>query len=91
MRDMYLKTKTVNVGAIAIDSDALVWPLWRTPDKVKISAIRLGTNTTMTKADTNFNTFTIKNGTVSVAPWLTVRTALPVRPLLPEPWAALPW
>lgn len=66
-RDYFKKTAICNVGAIAIDSDALIWPLFTAPNAVKITAIRLGTNTTMTKADTNYNTFTIKNGTVSVA------------------------
>jgi hypothetical protein len=61
------KTKTIPVGAIAIDSDALVWPLWKVPHAIKITAIRLGTNTTMTKADTNYNTFSIKNGSTTVA------------------------
>ena len=67
MKDYSLKTIICPVGAIAIDSDALIWALWKPEHAVKISAIRLGTNTTMTKADTNYNTFTIKNGTVAVA------------------------
>ena len=67
MRDYFKKTVQVSVGAIAIDSDALIWPLFTAPNAVKISAIRLGTNTLMTKANTNYNTFTIKNGTVAVA------------------------
>ncbi len=65
--ERFKKTHHCSVGAIAADSDLLIWPLWKPANKVKISAIRLGTNTTMTKADTNYNTFTIKNGTVAVA------------------------
>jgi hypothetical protein len=66
-REQVKKTGTCYIGAVAIDSNALIWPLFTAPCKLRIAAIRFGTNTTMTKADTNYNTFTIKNGTVSVA------------------------
>lgn len=67
MRDRYLKTKTIHLGAIAIDSDALLYALWTVPNKIKINAIRLGVNTTNTKADTNYNSLAVRNGVTDVA------------------------
>ncbi len=62
-----LKTKTFFIGDLAIDSDAIVYALWTVPNAIKITAARLGVKTAVTKADTNYNTCTLKAGTVSVA------------------------
>lgn len=67
MRDLYTKTKTIFLGAIAIDSDALLYALWTVENKIKITAARLGVNTTNTKADTNYNTVQIKNAANVIA------------------------
>lgn len=67
MRDLFTKTKTIFLGAIAIDSDALLYALWTVENKIKITAARLGVNTTNTKADTNYNTVQIKNGSNVIA------------------------
>lgn len=67
MRDRYLKTKTIHLGAIVADSDALLYALWTVPNKIKINAIRLGVNTTNTKADTNYNSLAVRNGATDVA------------------------
>lgn len=56
------KTKTIPVGAIAIDSDSSLWALWTLENAIKIVAIRLGVSATNTKADTNYNTVQVKNG-----------------------------
>jgi len=61
------KTKNIHIGAIAIDSDAIVNALWVIPNAIKIVAIRIGVCSTNTKADTNYNTLAVKNGAVSVA------------------------
>ena len=66
-KEYFLKTKTIFLGAIAIDSDALLYALWTVPNAIKISAIRLGVNTTNTKADTNYNSLAVRNGAVDVA------------------------
>lgn len=67
MRDYHLKTKTIHLGAIAIDSDAFLYALWKVENAIKISAIRIGVNTGCAKADTNYNTFAVKNGSTTVA------------------------
>ena len=67
MKEYVLKTKEFFVGDVAIDSDAIVYALWTVPHAIKISAARLGVKTLVTKANTNYNTFEIMNGAVSVA------------------------
>ena len=67
MRDRFTKVKTIFLGAIAQDSDALTYALWTVENAIKITAIKLGVNTTNTKADTNYNTVAIKNGSNVVA------------------------
>ncbi len=67
MRDYIKKTKTIHLGAIAIDSDALLYALWKLETAIKITAIRLGVNTACAAADTNYNTFEVKNGATTVA------------------------
>jgi len=67
MKEYVLKTKHLFLGAIAIDSDALLYALWKVEHAIKISAIRLGVDATCTKADTNYNTLTVRNGSVDVA------------------------
>ena len=66
-KEYFLKTKTIFLGAIAIDSDALLYALWTVPNAIKISAIRIGVNTTNTKADTNYNSLAVRNGATDVA------------------------
>jgi hypothetical protein len=67
MKEYVLKTKQIHLGAIAIDSDALLYALWKVEHAIKISAIRIGVNTTNTKADTNYNSLAVRNGAVDVA------------------------
>jgi len=67
VRDLFTKTKTIFLGAIAIDSDALLYALWTVENKIKITAARLGVNTTNTKANTNYNTVQIKNAANVIA------------------------
>jgi len=67
MRDYFLKTKSIHLGAIAADSDAFLYALWTVPNAIKITAARLGVMTTNTKADTNYNTVQIKNATNVIA------------------------
>lgn len=67
MRDYFLKTKTIHLGAIVADSDALLYALWKVENAIKISAIRLGVNTACAAADTNYNTLEVKNGSTAVA------------------------
>ena len=67
MRDYFKKKKLIYVGAVAADSDLLIWPLWTVENAIKITAIRLGTNTAIVATDTDYQTLSIKNGTVVVA------------------------
>lgn len=67
MRDMYLKTKNIFLGAIAIDSDALLKALWTVPNAIKIAAVRLGVEADNMKANTNYNTVQVRNGANVVA------------------------
>lgn len=67
MRGYHLKTKTIHIGAIAIDSDALLYALWKVDHTIKIAAVRIGVNTANTKADTNYNSLAVRNGAVDVA------------------------
>ena len=67
MKPYTLKTKTIPIGAIAIDSDASLWALWTVKNKIKIAAARLGVSADNTKADTNYNTVQIKNGANVIA------------------------
>jgi len=61
------KSQLIHIGAIAIDSDAIVNALWVIPNAIKIAAIKIGVCTTNTKADTNYNTLAVMNGAVTVA------------------------
>ena len=65
--DYVKKTKTITVGVIAADSDSSLWALWTLENAIKIVAIRLGVSATNTKADTNYNTVQVKNGSTTVA------------------------
>ena len=67
MKEYVLKSKNIHLGAVAIDSDALLYALWKVEHAIKISAIRVGVDATCTKADTNYNTFTVRNAAVDVA------------------------
>lgn len=61
------KQKTICLGVIAIDSDAIKWPLWITKRKIKITKVRLGADTACGKADTNYNTFALTDVTNTIA------------------------
>jgi hypothetical protein len=61
------KVKNIHLGAIAIDSDALLYALWKVDHAIKVTAVRLGVNTSCAAADTNYNTFYVKNGTVVIS------------------------
>lgn len=65
--DYVKKTKTITVGAIAADSDSSLWALWTLANAIKIVAVRLGVSATNTKADTNYNTVQLKNGSTVIA------------------------
>jgi hypothetical protein len=67
MREYILQTKNIYVGAIVIDSDALLKALWKVDHAIKISAIRVGVDATCTKADTNYNSLAVRNAAVDVA------------------------
>jgi len=67
VRDQYTKLHTIHLGAIVADSDALLYALWKVENAIKITAVRLGVNTTNTKQDTNYNTVDLKNGATVVA------------------------
>ena len=66
-KEYTLKTKEFPVGDIVADSDLIVYALWKVPHAIKIAAARLGVKTTVTKQNTDYNTFEIMNGAVSVA------------------------
>jgi hypothetical protein len=66
-RDWATYTVNLPVGDIAADSDALLYALLKVPNAVKVTAVRFGCKTSVAKADTNYNTLQIKNGTVVVA------------------------
>jgi hypothetical protein len=67
MRDFYKKTKEFFIGDLAADSDAIIYPFWTVPNAIRITAARLGVKTAVTKADTNYNTVTLKGGATSIA------------------------
>ena len=62
-----LKTKVFRLGAVAIDSDAIKYPLWKLARAIKISAVYLGVDTACAKADTNYNTFALTDITNTIA------------------------
>ena len=67
MRDYFLKTKTFHVGDIAADSDALLTPLWKAPNAIKIASVKFAADTDAAAADTNYNTLAVKNGSNAIA------------------------
>lgn len=67
MRSYVKHSKTFPIGDIAADSNALLYALWAVPAAIKIVAARLGVKTLVTKADTNYNTVDLKNGSVVIA------------------------
>jgi tRNA U34 5-carboxymethylaminomethyl modifying enzyme MnmG/GidA len=62
-----LKTKVFRLGAVAIDSDAIKYPLWKLNRAIKISAVYLGVDTACAAADTNYNTFKLTDITNDIA------------------------
>lgn len=62
-----LKTKVMRLGAVAIDSDAIKYPLWKLNRAIKISAVYLGVDTACAAADTNYNTFKLTDITNDIA------------------------
>ena len=67
MLSMVKSSQTIFVGAIVANSDALLYTLWKVPHAIRILAIRLGVDADCAAADTNYNTFQVKNGSVVVA------------------------
>jgi hypothetical protein len=65
-RDYIVKTKNLCVGDIAADSDALLYPVWKVENAIKITAVRLGSKASVAAADTNYNTFYLKALTVVI-------------------------
>lgn len=61
------KQRTICLGVIAQDSDAIKWPLWINKRKIKITKVRLGADTACAKADTNYNTFRLTDVTDDIA------------------------
>jgi hypothetical protein len=66
-KEYTIKTKEFFIGDLAADSDAIIYPFWTVPHAIKITAARLGVKTAVTKADTNYNTVTLKGGATSIA------------------------
>lgn len=62
-----LKTKVFRLGDILIDSDAIKYPLWKLNRAIKVSACYLGSDTAVSKADTNYNTFALTDITDTIA------------------------
>jgi len=62
-----VKVKTIRIGDIAQDSDAIKYPLWKLKRRIKISAVLLGANVACAAADTNYNTFALTDVTNTIA------------------------
>jgi len=67
MREYVKKTKVFHLGALAASADSVLWAIWKTPAAIKITAARLAANTACNAANTNYNTWNLKNGSVVVA------------------------
>ncbi len=67
MRDYFLKTKTFHIGDIAADSDALLTPLWKVPNAIKVASVKFAADTDAAAVDTNYNTLAVKNGSNAIA------------------------
>ena len=67
MRNYELKSKIFRLGAVAIDSDAIKYPLWTLTHAIKITAVKLGVTVACAAADTNYNTFTLTDITDTIA------------------------
>ena len=67
MRKYVKETKAFYVGAIAADSDALLYALWKVSAPIKIVAVKLGVDADNTKQNTDYNTVELKGGTVVIA------------------------
>ena len=61
------KSKIFLIGDIVQDSDAIKTPIWVVPAAIKIVAAKLGADTDCAKADTNYNTFKLTDGTNIIA------------------------
>jgi len=61
------KTKVFRLGAVAIDSDAIKYPLWLLQRAIKITSVYLGVDTACAAADTNYNTFKLTDITNDIA------------------------
>ena len=67
MRQYEIKSKIFRLGAVAIDSDAIKYPLWTLTHAIKITAVKLGVTVACTAADTNYNTFALTDITNNIA------------------------
>lgn len=61
------RVKTIRLGDIAQDSDAIKYPLWKLKRRIKITAVLLGANVACSAADTNYNTFQLTDVTNVIA------------------------
>jgi len=67
MRNYEIKSRIIRLGAVAIDSDAIKYPLWTLTHAIKITAVKLGVTVACAAADTNYNTFTLTDITDTIA------------------------
>ncbi len=66
-RPYITKSKILNVGDIAADSDAIKIPVWRLPYKIKITAVYFGVDTAITAQDTDYNLCRLTDVTNDIA------------------------
>lgn len=62
-----IKQKSIHIGDIAIDSDAIKYFLWKLKRRIKIVGVRLSSTVACAKADTNYNTFALTDITDTIA------------------------
>lgn len=65
-RDYFTKTKQFHIGDVAIDSDAIKYALWKLPNAIKITAVRVASTVACAAADTNYNTFALTDITDTI-------------------------
>ena len=65
-REYKTKSKIFNLGDFIADSVAIVVPIWKIPDAIKITAVKFAVDTAITAQDTDYNTIALTDGTNTI-------------------------
>lgn len=65
--ELMYQEETFHLGDFIADSDTIVTPIKKLTKAITITAVKIGADTAITAADTNYNTIALKNGASTIA------------------------